>query len=130
MLSDHDTPSREFARPLPRSADRRADRSVLTPEDQAVLADSVGLALLVVLETLSPAERISFVIHDMFSFSFDEVAEILGKSSEACRQLASRARRRVRTAHDPAADPDRQREVVEAFLTASRSGDFTPCCGS
>jgi RNA polymerase sigma-70 factor (ECF subfamily) len=96
----------------------------MTPEEQAELADSMGLALLVVLEMLSPAERISFVLHDMFSFSFDEVAQILGKSSEACRQLASRARRRVRTADDPTADPQRQREVVDAFLSASRSGDF------
>ena len=73
---------------------------------------------------LSPAERISFVLHDMFSVTFDEIAEILGKSSEACRQLASRARRRVRTAEDPAADPQRQRDVVDAFLIASRNGDF------
>jgi RNA polymerase sigma-70 factor (ECF subfamily) len=98
--------------------------TAMTPEEQAELADSMGLALLVVLEMLSPAERISFVLHDMFSFSFDEVAQILGKSSEACRQLASRARRRVRTADDPTADPQRQREVVDAFLSASRSGDF------
>jgi RNA polymerase sigma-70 factor (ECF subfamily) len=98
--------------------------TAMTPEEQAELADSMGLALLVVLEMLSPAERISFVLHDMFSFSFDEVAQILGKSSEACRQLASRARRRVRTADDPTAYPQRQREVVDAFLSASRSGDF------
>ena len=108
----------------PGVADRWDDPTVITPEEQTVLADSIGLALLVVLETLSPAERIAFVMHDMFSFSFDDVGQILGKSSESCRQLASRARRRVRTAQDPAADPERQREVVDAFLTASRRGDF------
>jgi RNA polymerase sigma-70 factor (ECF subfamily) len=105
-------------------ADHLISHKESTPEEQAVLADSMGLVLLVVLEILSPAERIAFVLHDMFSVSFDEVAEILGKSPEACRQLASRARRRVRTADDPAADPKRQREVVDAFLNASRSGDF------
>jgi hypothetical protein len=96
----------------------------MTPEEQTVVADSMGLALLVVLEMLSPAERICFVLHDMFSFSFDEIGQILGKSTDACRQLASRARRRVRTAEDPSADPLRQREVVDAFLVASRKGDF------
>jgi RNA polymerase sigma-70 factor (ECF subfamily) len=75
----------------PTTVERLVDRAAVTPEDQAVLADSMGLALLVVLETLSPAERISFVLHDMFSVTFEEIAEILGKSSEACRQLASRA---------------------------------------
>lgn len=98
--------------------------STTTPEDQAVVADSVGVALLVVLEMLSPAERISFVLHDMFSVPFDEIAEVLGKSSDACRQLASRARRRVRTADQPASDDQLQREVVDAFLAASRGGDF------
>ncbi len=95
-----------------------------TPEEQAVVADSIGLALLIVLEMLSPAERIAFVLHDMFSISFDEIAEILGKSSDACRQLASRARRRVRTSDEPASDIERQREVVDAFLTAARGGAF------
>ena len=104
--------------------DRLVDLKASTPEEQTVLADSIGLALLVVLEMLSPAERISFVLHDMFTFSFDEIAEIIGKSSEACRQLASRARRRVRSAEDPSADPKRQRQVVDAFLIASKSGDF------
>jgi RNA polymerase sigma-70 factor (ECF subfamily) len=104
--------------------DRLVDHNALAPDEQVVLADSMGLALLIVLEMLSPAERISFVLHDMFSVTFDEIAEILGKSSEACRQLASRARRRVRTAEDPAADPQRQRDVVDAFLIASRNGDF------
>jgi RNA polymerase sigma-70 factor (ECF subfamily) len=103
---------------------RLVERTAATPEERAVIADSMGLALLVVLEMLSPAERIAFVLHDMFSVSFDEISEILDKSSEACRQLASRARRRVRTAEDPTSDPQRQREVVDAFLSASKSGDF------
>lgn len=95
------------------------------PEHQAVLADSVGPALLVVLETLSPAERLAFVLHDMFGVPFDEIAPIVERSPEATRQLASRARRRVRGA-SPTGDPDRvrQRQVVEAFLAASRDGDF------
>ncbi|MEV5960935.1 RNA polymerase sigma factor SigJ [Kribbella sp. NPDC051952] len=94
------------------------------PEDEAVQADAIGLALLVVLETLSPAERLAFVLHDMFGVSFDEIAEIVDKSPAATRQLASRARRRVQGA--PASDGDsvRQRAVVEAFLAASRTGDF------
>jgi RNA polymerase sigma factor (sigma-70 family) len=95
------------------------------PEHEALLADSVGLALLVVLETLSPAERLAFVLHDMFAVPFDEIASIVDRSPQATRQLASRARRRVqgeRTVPDP--DLDRQREVVEAFLAASREGDF------
>ena len=106
------------------TVEQLSDRTVLTPEEQVELAESMGLALLVVLEMLAPAERISFVLHDMFSVPFDEISEMLGKSPEACRQLASRARRRVRTAKDPAADPNRQREVVGAFLTASKNGDF------
>jgi RNA polymerase sigma factor (sigma-70 family) len=104
--------------------DRFAERSAMTPEEQAEVADSIGAALLVVLEQLSPAERIAFVLHDMFSFSFDEIGGILGKSTDASRQLASRARRRVRIADEPTVDPQRQREVVEAFLGASRKGDF------
>ena len=94
------------------------------PEEQALLADSVGLALLVVLDTLDPAERLAFVLHDMFAVPFDEIASILGRSPAAARQLASRARRRVQGA--PAPDPDlaRQREVVAAFLAATREGDF------
>src|SRR5437667_1862525 len=95
------------------------------PEHEALLADSVGLALLVVLEMLPPAERLAFVLHDMFAVPFDEIAPIVGRSEEAARQLASRARRRVRGAA-PAPDSDlaRQREVVDAFLAASRAGDF------
>jgi RNA polymerase sigma factor (sigma-70 family) len=95
------------------------------PEQEALLSDSVGLALLVVLETLSPAERLSFVLHDMFSVPFDEIAPIVGRSPDAARQLASRARRRVRgadTSHE--LDLTRQREVVDAFLAAARDGDF------
>ena len=95
------------------------------PEYEAVLADSVGLALLVVLETLAPAERLAFVLHDTFAMPFDEIAPIVGRSPAAARQLASRARRRVRgSAAAPEADLARQREVVDAFLAASRSGDF------
>ena len=95
------------------------------PEHEALLADSVGLALLVVLETLSPAERLAFVLHDMFAVPFDEIAPIVGRSPAAARQLASRARRRVQGATTvPEADPTRQREVVTAFLAASRGGDF------
>ena len=97
------------------------------PEDEAVLADSVGLALLVVLDTLTPAERLAFVLHDMFAMPFAEVAAVLGRSPEATRQLASRARRRVRGAPSPdrAADLARQREVATAFLAASRGGDLS-----
>jgi RNA polymerase sigma factor (sigma-70 family) len=97
------------------------------PEDEAVLADSVGLALLVVLDTLTPAERLAFVLHDMFAMPFTEVAAVLGRSTDAARQLASRARRRVRGTPGPdhAADLARQREVATAFLTAARDGDFS-----
>ena len=95
-----------------------------TPEDQAILADSMGHALLIVLDRLNPAERICFVLHDMFSVSYDEIARILGKSEEACRQLASRARRRVRLTEEPTSDPQRQREAVDAFLAAAKTGDF------
>jgi RNA polymerase sigma factor (sigma-70 family) len=95
------------------------------PEHEALLADSVGLALLVVLETLSPAERLAFVLHDMFAVPFDEIGPIVDRSPEAARQLASRARRRVRGEHTVSdADPDTQREVVDAFLAAAREGDF------
>src|SRR5918999_3681858 len=95
------------------------------PEHEALLADSVGLALLLVLETLNPAERLAFVLHDMFAVPFDEIATIVDRSPEAARQLASRARRRVRgTAPEPDVDLARQREVVDAFLAASREGDF------
>ena len=95
------------------------------PEQEALLVDSVGLALLVVLETLTPAERLAFVLHDMFAVPFEEIAEIVGRTPAAARQLASRARRRVQgVAPDPDADLARQREVVDAFLAAARDGDF------
>ncbi|CQR60050.1 sigma-70 family RNA polymerase sigma factor [Streptomyces leeuwenhoekii] len=95
------------------------------PEQEALHADAVGLALLVVLETLEPAERLAFVLHDMFAVPFDDIALVVERSPAATRQLASRARRRVRAA-TPAADPDlgRQKKVLEAFLAASREGDF------
>jgi len=95
------------------------------PEHEAVLGDSVGLALLVVLDTLTPAERLAFVLHDMFALSFDEIAPIAGRTPAASRQLASRARRRVQGSEPvPDADLTRQREIVEAFMAASRGGRF------
>ena len=102
-----------------------ADDDPADPEYEALLAESVGLALLVVLETLTPAERLAFVLHDMFGVPFEEIGEIVDRSPAAARQLASRARRRVR-GEAPPPDPDltRQREVVDAFLAASRAGDF------
>ena len=98
----------------------------LQPEEEAVLADAVGLALLVVLDTLAPAERLAFVLHDMFELPFEEIAPMIGRSPAAARQLASRARRRVKGAEIPAPDPDlsRQRDVVDAFFAAARGGDF------
>jgi RNA polymerase sigma factor (sigma-70 family) len=101
----------------------RDDR--IDPEQQALLADSIGLALLVVLDTLAPAERLAFVLHDMFAVPFDEIAPIVDRSPAAARQLASRARRRVQ-GHAPVPDADlgSQREVVDAFLAAARDGDF------
>jgi len=97
---------------------------VSDPEHDALLADAVGIALLVVLDRLTPAERIAFVLHDMFDVSFDEIASIVGRSPSAARQLASRARRRVQGAGTPSqADLNRQRQVVDAFLTALRGGD-------
>ncbi|MGW1621638.1 RNA polymerase sigma factor SigJ [Streptomyces sp. NPDC002172] len=99
--------------------------SSIDPEQEVLEADSVGLALLIVLETLEPAERLAFVLHDLFSVPFDDIAPIVERSSAATRQLASRARRRVQGA-SPSADPDlgRQRQVLDAFLKASRGGDF------
>src|SRR6266700_1257307 len=98
----------------------------LQPEEEALLADSVGLALLVVLDTLAPDERLAFVLHDMFELPFEEIAPMVGRTPAAARQLASRARRRVKGAAIPAPDPDlaRQREVVDAFYLAARGGDF------
>ncbi|MER5883362.1 sigma-70 family RNA polymerase sigma factor [Streptomyces sp. NPDC001941] len=100
----------------------RADTA--DPEQQALVADSVGLALLVVLESLAPAERLAFVLHDLFGVPFDEIAPVVGRTPAATRQLASRARRRVQGSPAPDADPVRQREVVDAFLAAAREGDF------
>lgn len=96
------------------------------PEQEALLADSVGLALQVVLDTLAPAERLAFVLHDLFDLPFDDIAPLVGRTPTAARQLASRARRRVRGAHDrtPAPDLGAQREVVNAFFAAARAGDF------
>jgi len=97
-----------------------------TPEEEALIADGVGLALYIVLETLAPAERLAFVLHDMFAMPFDEIAPIVGRSPEAARQLASRARRRVQGAAPAVPDVElaEQRKVVEAFLAAAREGDF------
>ncbi|MGH7249286.1 MAG: sigma-70 family RNA polymerase sigma factor, partial [Pseudomonadota bacterium] len=101
----------------------REDR--YNPEHDALLADSVGLALLVVLETLDPAERLAFVLHDMFAVPFDEIAPIVDRSPAAARQLASRARRRVQQADAaPEAETAARRDIVKAFLAASRGGDF------
>jgi Sigma-70, region 4 len=99
----------------------------VNPEQEALLADSVGLAMLVVLETLTPPERLAFVLHDMFGVPFDEIAPMVGRSPAAARQLASRARRRVQ-GEAPAPDPDlsRQREVVDAFFAAARGGEARP----
>ncbi|MFD3779108.1 sigma-70 family RNA polymerase sigma factor [Streptomyces sp. NPDC058612] len=95
------------------------------PEQEVLLADSVGIALLVVLETLTPAERLAFVLHDTFAVPFDEIAPVIGRTPAATRQLASRARRRVQAgAPAPDTDPVRQRRIVDAFLAASRGGDF------
>jgi RNA polymerase sigma-70 factor (ECF subfamily) len=113
--------TRAAARAVP--SDDGPTPTVPSPEDDAVLADAIGPALLVVLDALTPAERLAFVLHDLFAVPFDEVAAILQRSPAAVRQLASRARRRVQGA-DVDADPDRERPVVEAFLAASRSGDF------
>lgn len=113
-----------FESPVEDRADL-ADEETVDPERQALLADSVGLALLVVLETLDPAERLAFVLHDMFAVPFDEIAPIVDRTPAAARQLASRARRRVQGT-EAVTDPDltRQREVVNAFLIAARGGDF------
>ena len=109
---------------LPDPVISRADRP--GPEDEALLADAVGLALQVVLDTLTPAERLAFVLHDMFDLPFDDIAPMLGRTPVAARQLASRARRRVRGADVPTPDADlaAQREVVDAFFAAARAGDL------
>ena len=104
--------------------DEIPETAVAGPEQEALLADSVGPALLVVLETLAPAERLAFVLHDLFAVPFDEIAPIVGRTTAATRQLASRARRRVQGADRPGSDLNRQRRVVDAFLAASRDGNF------
>jgi RNA polymerase sigma factor (sigma-70 family) len=110
---------------LPDPIVRHADAVGVDPEQEALLAEGVGLALLVVLETLAPAERVAFVLHDMFAVPFDQIAPIVGRSPNAAKMLASRARRRVQGAATlPGADLPRQRAVVDAFLAASRGGDF------
>jgi RNA polymerase sigma factor (sigma-70 family) len=102
-----------------------SEASEENPAEEAELADSIGLAMLVVLENLSPAERVAFVLHDMFGVPFSDIGEITGRAPDAARQLASRARRRVRGSAPPAdADPGEQRRVVDAFLAAARAGDF------
>ncbi len=106
---------------IPEPAERRPGSD---PEEEALMADAVGLALLVVLDSLQPADRLAFVLHDMFDVPFDRIAAILGKTPEAARQLASRARRRVRGSAAPSPDAARQRRAVEAYLAAVRSGDF------
>jgi RNA polymerase sigma-70 factor (ECF subfamily) len=117
-------PERPAGLRMPDPVVSREDQS--NPEQEALLADSVGLALLVVLEMLDPAERLAFVLHDMFDLPFEEIAPMVGRSPTAARQLASRARRRVQGASVPRADTDltRQREVVAAFFAAGRGGDF------
>jgi RNA polymerase sigma factor (sigma-70 family) len=124
MLRSRDTRREEpLGAHLPEPIVDRADGT--DPEHEALLADLVGLALLVVLETLSPAERLAFVLHDMFAVPFDEIAPIVDRSPDTARQLASRARRRIQGERAvPDAQLDAQREVVEAFLAAARDGDF------
>lgn len=121
--------SRKSRREEPLGADESeptmSNEGGIDPEQEALLADSVGLALLVVLDTLNPAERLAFVLHDLFAVPFDEIAPIVGRTPTAARQLASRARRRVQGAGTTKdTDLTRQREVVDAFLAASRGGDF------
>jgi RNA polymerase sigma-70 factor (ECF subfamily) len=118
--------SRQSRREEPLTADGDLIPDAANPEHEAMLAESVGLAMQAVVERLAPAERVAFVLHDVFGVSFDEIAGIVGRSSVAARQLASRGRRRVQGASDDgrAADVVRQREVVEAFFRASREGDL------
>jgi RNA polymerase sigma factor (sigma-70 family) len=122
LRSRKSRPETPYDRPLPEWVVTKDDES--TPEGDAVLAESVGLALLVVLETLGPAERLAFVLHDMFAVSFDEIGQILGRSSDAAKMLASRARRKVQGTGRPAQAAQQQRAVVDAFLSAARDGDF------
>ena len=119
-VARRDAPTGDEPRPI------EDDEAASDPEHEAVVADSVGLAMLVVLEALTPAERVAFVLHDMFAVPFDDIAEIVGRSPTATRKLASRARGRVQgTVTVPDADLSRRRALVDAFLAASRGGDFT-----
>ncbi|MGN6378335.1 MAG: sigma-70 family RNA polymerase sigma factor [Gaiellales bacterium] len=122
MLQARRSRPQTVGEPAPEQAAEEADAD---PQYQAVLADSVGLALMVVLDSLTPAERVAFVLHDVFAVPFDEIAPIVDRSTPATRQLASRARARVQH-HDAAGEPDRvrQAELVDAFLVAARNGDF------
>ena len=123
LRARHSRREEPFGPHIPEPVIDRADGT--DPEHEALLADSIGLALLVVLETLTPAERLAFVLHDMFAVPFDEIAPIVDRSPEAARQLASRARRRIQGEPvTPDADLGRQREVFDAFLAAARGGDF------
>jgi RNA polymerase sigma factor (sigma-70 family) len=125
MLRARQTRREELRDDLSPVAERMRSQTVADPEGDALLADSIGLALVVVLDTLSPAERTAFVLHDMFAIPFKEIAVIVDRSPQATRQLASRARRRVHgTSVTPVANLARQRQVIEAFLNASRRGDF------
>jgi RNA polymerase sigma-70 factor (ECF subfamily) len=117
---------RKSRREVPVDAEVEALPAADNPEAEKLIADSIGIAMLVVLETLTPAERVAFVLHDLFNLSFDEIAPVVGRSPMAARQLASRGRRRVQGAPaDREADRARQREIVTAFLAASQSGDFS-----
>ena len=118
--------SRRSRREEPLAPDDVSIPDAADPEREALLAESVGLAMLAVLQRLAPAERVAFVLHDVFGVSFDEIADVVGRSSAATRQLASRGRRRLRGVEEEgrAADVARQREIVEAFFTASRGGDI------
>lgn len=123
LRSRRSRPEEPVGEQLPEPVVGREDG--IDPEQEALLADSVGLALLVVLETLAPAERLAFVLHDLFGVPFDEIAPIVERTPAAARQLASRARRRVQgTTTQPDPDLGRQRQVVDAWLAASRGGDF------
>ncbi|WP_217250774.1 sigma-70 family RNA polymerase sigma factor [Streptomyces sp. AC602_WCS936] len=119
MLRARDTRREEPLEEGPRTGTTGTD-----PAEEAQLADEVGIALLIVLDTLGPAERLAFVLHDMFDVPFDDIAAMLGKAPAATRQLASRARRRVRGVPVPDADPPRRRRAVDAYLAATRGGDF------
>src|SRR5580704_18147158 len=123
LRARHSRREEPFGPHIPEPVIDRADGT--DPEHEALLADSVGLALLVVLETLTPAERLAFVLHDMFAVPFDEIAPIVDRAPEAARQLASRARRRIQGEPTvPDTDLERQRELVDAFMAAARNGDF------